>query len=252
MKIGRRLHLLDLPVWGTIVISLTSILAQPLADIGAENELMSAARAAVDADRQVFSEIQVLEPKALAAAGDVASRKGDRLALRTGSGEVKTYDDRPECKSETKVGECQKYVLVAHARSRGVFVVAVLYYESLRFLLVDDVSGDRTILQGFPHFSPSGEYAALLLMNDPQIGYAVQVWRRSAGKFVLDWSGSPYHAGMSYTNYKLIRWDTDHTIELQAHSAPEGPRYRESVTKQFKLRHTANGWEVLTRDGDAQ
>lgn len=248
MRASRSLHLGGAPFWGSIAISLTSVLAQPPIDVAQENELLSAAKVAVD--RQVFSEIPAIELRAFDAAGGAAIRNGDRLTLRTGSGQVKTYDDRPGCKSDTNVSECRGYRLVAYARSRGVFVVAVLYYEALRFLLVDDASGDQTMLRGFPNFSPGGDYVVVLLMNDTQLGFAVQIWRRSTSKFVLDWSGSPYHAGMAYTNYRLIRWDTDRTIELQSDSQLPWPRYRESVTKQFKLRHTGSGWEVVTRDGD--
>lgn len=138
--------------------------------------------------------------------------------------------------------KCQSYRLVAHARTRGVFVVAKLYYESAEYLLIDDSSGDETVLRRFPIFSPSGKQVLLLLMNDEQLGFAIQVWRRDGHRFVLDWSGSP-HADGGYTSYKLVRWPSESTIALQSETSFDPPKT--NLLKQFTLRHAAKGWNVI-------
>jgi hypothetical protein len=123
------------------------------------------------------------------------------LILQLSSGVTKTFEDTPECRAADQEAKCQKYSLVAHARTRGVFVVAKLYYESAEYLLVDDGSGEEAVLRQFPMFSPTGKHALVLLINDEQLGFAVQIWRREGRRFVLDWSGSS-HAGGMYTSYK--------------------------------------------------
>ena len=187
-------------------------------------------------------DIQALEPKALGAADAHTERQRSRLTLHLKSGTAKIYDDRPECKIPDKESKFQMYVLVAHASSRNTFVLAKLYYESVEYLLVDDATGDETTLRSFPIFSPSGDHVLVLLMNDEQVGFAMQIWRRAGDTFVLDWSGSPHAKGM-YTSYELLSWSSENTIELQAETSFEPPK--PSVKKRFELRYSAHNWNVV-------
>jgi hypothetical protein len=205
-----------------------------------ENGLLAAAKEA--AIRDDLGGIRDLEPKALAAADADAERQGDRLRLHLKSGAIRNYQDRPECKSLGEESKCQKYVLVVHASSRGTFVVAKLYYESITCLLIDDVTGDETTLRSFPDFSPSGNRALALLINDEQFGFAVQIWRREGHKFVLEWSASPYTDGF-YTSYELVRWKSERTLELRAETTFDPPRSIEK--KYFDLHDAADGWKVV-------
>jgi hypothetical protein len=212
------------------------------ADVLQENALLSAARAAHDRDN--LSAVLSLEPNALKADDASAVRQGDRLILHLGSGATTAYVDRPECRSKDPVQEskCYRYGLIAHAPSRGVFALVKAYYEGSKYLLVNDASGIETTVRSFPILSPSGEHALVLLMNDDELGFAVQIWRRDGPKYVLDWQGSP-HADGSYTSYKLVRWPSENTIELQAKMSFERPK--PDVTKRFSLHHTPQGWGVV-------
>jgi hypothetical protein len=204
-----------------------------------ENSLLAAAKSASDNDD--LTGVQTIESKALQVDPD-ANRQGDRLVLRLSSGATRVYEDKPECRIADQEAKCQRYRLVAHARTRGVFVVAKLYSESAEYLLVDDGSGDEAVLRQFPIFSPSGKHVLVLLMNDEQLGFAVQVWRRDGARFVLDWSGSP-HAEGGYTSYRLVRWLSEGTIELQSDASLEPPKT--NLLKRFTLRHAAKGWNVV-------
>jgi hypothetical protein len=168
------------------------------AEVLPENALLSAAKSASDKDDLIG--LQAIESKSLAVDSG-ANRLGDRLMLHLSSGATRTYQDRSECKIAGHEASCQKYRLVAHAGTRGVFVVAKLYYESAEYLLVDDSSGEEAVLRQLPVFSPSGKHALVLLENDEQLGFAVQVWRREGHRFVVDWSGSPHAEGV-YTSYR--------------------------------------------------
>ena len=205
-----------------------------------ENALLAAARQAADKDNLLG--IRALEPKALDATDAHAERQGSRLTLHLKSGTTKIYADRPECKIPDKESKCQMYVLVAHANSLHIFVLAKLYYESAEYLLVDDAAGDETSLRSFPRFSPSGGYALALLINDEQVGFAVQIWRREGHRFLLDWSGSPHLEGF-YTTYALEHWAREGSIALRAENRFESPK--PNAITHFELDHLADGWKVV-------
>jgi hypothetical protein len=217
----------------------SSIFVESRAEVLPEDSLLTAARSASDKDD--LTSIQAIESKALELDPD-SRRQGDRLLLHLGSGLTREFDDKPECKSQGQEAKCQMYRLVAHARARGVFVVAKLYYESAEYLLVDDTSGEEAILRQFPSFSPSGKHALVLLMNDEQLGFAIQIWRRDGRRFVLEWSGSPHADGM-YTTYNLVRWQSDASIELQSETSFDPPK--PSALKKFALRQSSQGWKVV-------
>ena len=204
-----------------------------------ENALLTAARRAAEKDDLLG--IQTLEPNALSAVDANADRRGNRLILHLKSGTTKVYKNQPECETPSLKSTCQKYALVAHVSRRDIFIVAKLYYESAEYLLVDDDSGSETTLRNFPALSPSGNHVLVLLMNDEQVGFAVQVWRRAAHGFVLEWSGSPYTEGM-YTSYELVRWTSENIIELREETSFEPPK--PSVRKHFELRYAVHKWNV--------
>jgi len=203
-----------------------------------ENALLTAAQVAADNSK----DIQALEPKALGAVDAHAERQGSRLTLHLKSGTTRIYEDRPECKVPDKESKCQMYVLMVHASSRNTFIVAKLYYESAEFLLVDDATGEETTLRSIPYFSPSGRYVLVLLINDEQIGFAVQIWHRKGHGFLIDWSGAPYTEG-SYTSYELVRWSKENIIVLRAKTNFFTPRH--SAIAKFELHHLADGWKVV-------
>jgi len=206
-----------------------------------EQPLLVAAKIAADQDN--VSLVEALEPKALATMDADATRQGPLLSLRLKSGSIKTYENLPECKIPEQEARCERYSLVAHVRSYGIFVVLKLHYESAEYLLVSDVSGKETTVHSFPIFSASGNYVLILLMNDDQVGFAVQIWRRAGGTFALDWSGSPYTDGM-YTTYKLLHWRSEGAIELQAETSFERSEQR-VLRKNFKLRHSSGKWNLI-------
>jgi hypothetical protein len=200
------------------------------------------ARAEKAASNDNLASIRGLEPKALGDADSLAERQGRRLTLHLKSGTTRVYEDSPECQLPEKESKCQMYVLIAHVNSLHLFVLAKLYYESAEYLLVDDATGGETSLRSFPKFSPSGRYALVLLVNDEQVGFAVQIWRREGHGFILDWSGSPHVEGF-YTSYALEHWFKEDSIALLAENRFEPPK--PNAITHFELHHVADGWEVV-------
>lgn len=209
-------------------------------DAARENALLAEAKAANDTEGLLA--VQAIEPKALAAGQDGASRDDSRLILHLRSGATKTYEDRPECKNPKQELDCESFRLIVYARSRGVFLLVKGYYEAAEYILIDDATGEETVVRNLPIFSPFGARILVLLMNDEELGYAVQIWRREGDKFVFDWSSSPHVAGI-YTSYDLVRWPSEDTIELQSENHFEPPKPR--VRTRFSLHRTGRGWEVV-------
>jgi hypothetical protein len=227
----------DLANCSVVVALLCSACATALADVRQENALLSAAKAAHDRDSLV--EVLKLEPNALKAADAGAVRQGRRLILNLSSGTAKAYVDRQECGSKDPVeqAKCQQYKLIAHATSRGMFVLVRATYEGADYLLVSDVSGDEAIVPSFPIFSPSGEHVLVLSQSDAIGDYAIQVWRRDGARFVLDWKGWPHGDVADWeVKYALARWPSENVIELQG-------QIRQSITRKAGLRFTTRGWD---------
>lgn len=228
-----------------VAIAIAALLAEPLmyAQLPAparEDSLLSAAQRAID--NEASSGLRVVESKALKLPDADAIRKGDSLLLELNSGTTRTFRNRPECNQEARETSCQEYFLVVHASSRHAFIVAKLYYESLEFLVVDDATGEETTLRGLPAFSPSGNHLVVLLSNDAQIGFAVQIWSREEHRFVLKWTGSPYTDGI-YTTYKLLNWSSDTAAKFEAKTDFIPPK-RSSVNT-FEVRCSITGWKIV-------
>ena len=163
--------------------------------------------------------------------------------LRLRSGNTKAYANRPECKNPDDEAKCQQYSLIVDAHTRGVFVVAKVLHEGLDIILIDDLAGEETVLRTFPIFSPSGKNLLVLHENDPELGFAVQIWRRDGARFIQDWSGSPHSDGM-YVSYKMLRWPSEDVIVVQSDISFEPPK--PNVLKKFTLRRGADGWRVIS------
>lgn len=208
-----------------------------------ESSLYLLAKASAEGDN--LPGVLAVEPRALAVANSDAERQGSRLILRLNSGEEKNYQDSSECNDDTKEEKCEQYRLIVHAEEYGVFVVVKALYEDARFILIDDSTGNETVLDAFPIFSPTGVSVLLLNVDDPQHGLAVQIWRRYGNKFVEAWSGAPYaqFTSTSLTTYKLTRWDTEGLIELQA-EINDWPSV-EDPHRCLKLEEVQTEWRLL-------
>ncbi len=182
-----------------------------------------------------------MESGVLALPDSNAQRTGDQLVLHLRNGDTKVFADKPECKLPEFESQCQIYRLVVHASTRGVFVILKLYYESAEYLLIDDTTGEETVLRNFPVLSPSGQQAVVPLMNDELVGFAVQIWRREGHKFVQEWEASPFADGM-YTNYEVLGWNSKDEIWMQAETNFDLPKPPQR--NKFRLKHADSGWEI--------
>jgi len=209
------------------------------ADLRPKDALLEAAYTAVKADD--VRTVQAMEPEALALPDSNAQRTGDQLVLHLRNGDTKIFAHKPECKLPEFESQCQKYWLIAHAGTRAIFVILKLYYESAEYLLIDDTTGEETVLRNFPVLSPSGQRAVVPLMNDELVGFAVQIWRREGHKFVQEWEACPFADGM-YTTYEVLGWNSEDEIEMRSETNFDPPKPPQ--TTKFRLKREDSGWAI--------
>ena len=186
-----------------------------------------------------------LEPKALAAGGDWVMREGNRLLVRVQSGLVKTYSDLPACENIDQESKCEKFRLVAHSRSRHLFLVVQAGYETVQYIVIDDVTGDEVRLAAFPLFSPSGSQIIVLNVKDSREGFAIQIWSRLNNVFNLKWTGAPFAhvTPTSLTTYSMLGWNSDRAVAIEAETRDDPPTPRR--VKRFILNQTLDEWRLV-------
>ena len=243
-----RRHMIIWPIVAAATAILAAACATPSFVAERERALFNESRIAFEMDDIALLEKK--EPEAISAAQGSATRDGSVLTLNLLKGGKKVYRDSEECAGTQDWTLCTSYLLIGHGRSNHIFLLAKFQYEFTEFILVDEATGEETSVRSFPSFSPSGRYVLVLIMNDEELGFAVQVWRRNGSKFILDWSGFPGQESVStstdyklitYTDYKLTEWSNDNKIDLQARLDFLG---REQAVHRYSLHNSELGWTI--------
>lgn len=117
-----------------------------------------------------------------------AERLDENLVLKLKIGNRK-LKNKKECRSEKTETECVRYVFMAYSTEINSFVVAELSYEGRGYLLINAENGVSVYLKDFPIFSPSGQNFIVVLANDNEVGFGLQIWKRKNSKYSLEWEG---------------------------------------------------------------
>lgn len=208
------------------------------------DELAVLAKAHAAAELENLIRLQQLESGALSLATSQADRNQDQLLLHLKRGNQILLSDAEECRSNAESSRCDKYLLIAHLSDRNLFLVGHLFSESINYLLIADETGSQTGLRAFPILSPTGEHALVLIMNDNEIGFAVQIWQRNGHLFHLEWEEAPNTGGL-YTSYKLLSWPTEDVIHILSETTLDISGDKWPVERrQLTLQRSMNGWHI--------
>lgn len=146
-------------------------------------------------------------------------REGRKLVLTLSEGSDLVLTDEPQDKDcDDEPAACRVYILAADLPSRHAILVHMGYYEGGDWLLIDDRTGERTLLPSVPHFSPEGER---LFVSDIDLAYGdigIAIWRREGRVWVKEWSlDSPFW----YASF--LAWEGDRIdLELWRDWTPDG------------------------------
>ncbi|BAM86887.1 conserved exported hypothetical protein [Bradyrhizobium oligotrophicum S58] len=194
------------------------------------------------ASEESSSSLRVMEPRALAK-GE-AQRIGGRLIVTLRSGKTKVYSDRLACSRPAEETKCIRYSLVVHAKTRSSYIIAKQYYEGLEAIVVNEVSGVETIVRGIPSYSSDGRSLVVFLENDPEVGFAVEVWQKNGDRFAKVWTGSPNSDGI-YVSYRLIRWISEDAFLIETKTKYGGKK--PDALQEVLIVRDASGWKIAPR-----
>ena len=184
------------------------------------------------------------EPAILAATHGGAVRHQDDLVLHPRSApQLHLTDDMASC-AQADVKDCIGYALMAWVPRSRAWIVQQFLYEGSTFLLIDSVTGRRTLLNGMPVFSPAGrEFLVAPYDLESDVGpNDLEIWRRDGDGAVLEWShaAGALSQGLSAPPIATVTdWHSDR-IALAFQSALDSARrWRGS------LERSATGWTLV-------
>lgn len=232
-------------VLGRIVpVVILAVVNSSCTNSGSENAQLSAARAV----QYESAGLLKLEPNAIAAADAAVLRQAHRLVLHLRSGADKTYEDSESCyQNDPKtVATCHAFVLISYVKTRGIFLILKGYYEGADFLLVDDATGDETLINAFPLFSPSGNRVLVLMNGGMDNSVGIEIWRRTDHRFEREWADDPVGAsGATPLNYRLDDWKNETELDLSATVSPSG---KLSCVRKIHLSLLDGHWKATVGD----
>lgn len=154
---------------------------------------------------------EALEPQALKGSNGRAWRDQSGLHLRLASGRVHLLHNQADCPPpDNKFESCVGYSLVADLESRGVYVVAVNYYEGGDYAVIDDKTGAETKVGPPLQFGPDPTLFITIDNNEAYGDDSITLWRRSGDRFRTIWQDQH-----GYNAAFLKEWIRPEKIELR-------------------------------------
>lgn len=187
------------------------------------------------------------EVAALAATAGAVERIGTRLVIHLRSGKTKELADGPDCYDERiKANTCFGYEFQRYDRARGVFVVMQYYYEGADYVIVDDRTGQHSLLNADPIFSPMGDVAIELVYGESHYypgNPRMSAWRRSpSGKFEREWT-TPIAEGDEY--FSVLGWSSNDGIDIER-IEPESWN-SDGGARKFSIARDGKTWRVVDK-----
>ena len=184
------------------------------------------------------------EAAVLASTAGAVEQDGDHFVIHLKSGKIKLYGCPPKT-------DCSAVWLDAYDRAGRVFVFHLSDGDIDEYSLVDDRTGATTYLDRAPSFSPTGDVAVELVYGENIASFnqrpAINIWRRSGGKFKREWSRPIVAEG----DYTVVGWLSNDRVDIKA-VIPTGWTGRERITagrgtKIISVIRKAKGWRVVSK-----
>jgi hypothetical protein len=171
---------------------------------------------------------------------DRAARHGDTLALVLAAGDTLRLVDESGDHSDVVY-----YSYQGHWPPAGQFLVQRQYYEGAEHVMVDDSTGDQTVIPDRPLLSPDSRRFAVLSL-DLVAGYGpntLQLWRLEDGVPTMEWETSPSQWGPTDG-----AWESDTALHFTQHGycSELGGKGRDMCDRAARLYRSGGTWHLET------
>jgi hypothetical protein len=157
------------------------------------------------------------ERDCLARLPSVATRAGASLHLKLRDGTTKTFISDYKACQEGDAEKCLQYWLRAYLPAHQAVLVAADAYESGRVMLVNLRSGNVTILEDEPHFSPSGQrFVVVKASESEEVENDVAIYTARSDPPALEFAFKATEG--TYALYSFVKWDGESRIRLKVYT----------------------------------
>jgi hypothetical protein len=190
-----------------------------------------------------FAELKRLEPERIRAEAGRVRREGDELSLALANGgRTFFHDDESQCLEgliPARNDGCAAFFFISHPHH--FYLLRAHYDAGSDYRLVDDRTGEPTMIPAEPHFSPDGARFVTVTPTNPFDRAGLEIWSTRAGTPSREWQYEP----IEYAIYSFVRWETEDAIALELTTYVSGKLARVPIHLVFG----ASGW---TRHGPAE
>lgn len=171
----------------------------------------------------------------------IAWRSGNTLEIRLKDGSTKTFTSNYQACERGDAGKCIQYWLAAYHPRQQSLVLTGRGYESSRAFLVSVATGNVTLLEGEPHFSPSGlRFVVVKASESEDFENHIAIYSTASEPPVLEFA-YPNQKG-TYALYSFVRWEGETRIKLKVDTRRNGKRDVENFNTEAV--RTKTGWQV--------
>ena len=170
-----------------------------------------------------------------------ATRVGDRLRLKTESGAVKTFKSEFEACEQAVLEKCAHYWLIAYLPKPRVMVLNVGGWESRSFYLFNVLSGNVTVLEDYPNFSPSGQRFAVAASSETdEVASDVAIYSARSDPPSLEFSYKVPDG--FYALYSFVRWQGENLVKLKVYTRTKAGTDPQDFDAEVVL--DERGWQL--------
>jgi len=170
----------------------------------------------------------------------LAARFGASLHLTLQNGTTKTFNSDFKACQDGDADKCIQYWFRAHLPAQQAVLLQADEYESGATLFVSLRSGNVTILDDEPRFSPGGERFVVVKGSESDRDNDIAIYTAKSDPPALEFSYSAPE--QTYASYSFVGWEGDMRIRLKVYTREKaGTDPKDFDTQAIR---TEAGWRI--------
>jgi hypothetical protein len=170
----------------------------------------------------------------------LATRAGADLHLTLQNGTTKTFTSDYKACQDGDADKCIQYWFRTHLPAQQAVLLQADEYESGATLFVSLRSGNVTILDDEPHFSPSGERFAIIKGGESDRDNDIAIYTAKSDPPALEFGYSTPE--QTYASYAFVGWDGDTRLRLKVYTREKAGAEPKDFDAQAV--RTDQGWRL--------